>query len=263
MSILQKIAAKTKERISALKQEIPLDQLKEEAACSRHVPLDFYAPFRGAKALNVIAEVKRASPSKGAIALALKPREVANAYVAGGAKALSVLTEPDFFKGSTTFLKEIRADHPTVPLLMKDFFIDEYQLYQARALGADAILLIMALLGKERALALYTLAAELSLNALIEVHQKEELALALTLNAPMIGINNRDLNTLTTSLATTRELLPLVPPGKIIITESGIHTRQDLLDLHQLGCHGFLIGTSLMTGQNPGAALAALLAAGP
>ena len=204
----------------------------------------------------VIAEIKRASPSKGIIREQFEPEEIARAYEGAGAACLSVLTDRDFFQGSDAYLLAARAA-TGLPVLRKDFVIDPYQVYEARALGADCILLIVAALKGEPALLgeLENVAVELGLDVLVEVHDREELELALQLATPLIGINNRDLHTFTTSLEVTYDLLQELPEGRTAITESGIHTRGDVNEMRSRGVHMFLVGEAFMRAPDPGAKL--------
>lgn len=258
MSVLQRIAAATRERVAQQKTQIPLEELRAALPTAR-IPHDFRAAFAPAGP-HVIAEVKLASPSQGAIAPQADPVAVATDYLAHGATALSVLTEPAFFGGALTSLSRIRAAHPDARLLQKDFFLDAYQLYQARLSGADAILLIVAMLEPDELGALFQLASELRLTALVEVHTAEEMARARALGAGLIGVNNRDLGSLQTELETSRRLRPLAPPAATLICESGLRSGADLRAARSWGYQGFLIGTSLMATGNPGPALAQLLA---
>jgi indole-3-glycerol phosphate synthase len=258
-SVLHKIGALARQRVETDKQR--QSQAELQAAWQAHEgrkPKDFRSLFTRA-GLQVIAEVKRASPSKGDIAAHLDPVQVAQDYLQNGAAALSVLTEPHYFKGDLAFLQAIRRQHPEAYLLQKDFVVDPYQLYQAALAGADAILIIVALLGEADSARILKLARDLGLSALVEVHDAEELAIAERIGADLIGINNRNLKDLSISLDVTRRLLPACPQHARIICESGLETRQDLLDMQSLGCHGFLVGTSLMRTGEPGPALRRLI----
>ena len=217
----------------------------------------FHAPTRGfARSLSgakrrIIAEVKRASPSKGLIRADFNPAAIAKDCAEHGASAISVLTEERFFQGSVTYLEEIKSA-VIVPLLRKDFIIDGYQLAEARSYGADAILLIAALLGGGAMRELREQADALSLDTLVEVHNKEELDRALAAGAKLVGINNRDLRTFEVSLATTEKLAPLIPPGTLAVCESGIDNSEQMQRVESWGIHVFLIGESLMRAQSPG-----------
>jgi indole-3-glycerol phosphate synthase len=257
MSVLNRIAQVTRERVAAEQALIPLSQLEARLPASRQ-PQDFIQAF-AAPGFNVIAEVKLASPSKGPIAPNLKPLDVAADYLSHGAAALSVLTEPSFFKGRLEYLESIRQAQPDARLLMKDFMLDPYQFYQARMAGADACLLIVAMLEPKQLESLYALALELKLTPLVEVHTAAEMQAAVALGAKLIGVNNRNLKTLETDLATSRELASLAPAGTVLICESGLSQGHDLSQAKSWGYSGFLIGSHLMATGLPGPALAALL----
>lgn len=200
---------------------------------------------------RIIAEVKKASPSKGIIREQFFPVEIAREYAANGAAAISVLTEEKFFLGSLDYMKEIKQA-VTLPVLRKDFLFDPYQIYEARAFGADAVLLITAMLEKEQLQELQQAAHELSLSALVEVHTREELDVALSAGSLIIGINNRNLNTFKTDIATTLELIESIPEDRIVVSESGIRTIDDIIKLKNAGVDAFLIGESLMREESPG-----------
>jgi indole-3-glycerol phosphate synthase len=244
----------------------------EVAECRAREPLDAVrarardqARVRGfARALNervaagraaVIAEVKKASPSKGVIRADFDPAWIAGRYEAGGAACLSVLTDRDFFQGHEEHLQAARKA-TGLPVLRKDFTLDPYQVWEARAMGADAVLLIVAALEDEQLAALAATAAEAGLDVLVEVHTAAELERALRLDTPLIGINNRDLHTFETRLETTLELESRVPGDRLLVTESGIHTPADVQRMRSEGVHAFLVGESLMRADDPGAALA-------
>ncbi len=199
----------------------------------------------------VIAEIKKASPSKGIIRADFDPAAIARSYESGGATCLSVLTDIDFFQGADRYLIEARQAS-TLPVLRKDFTIDSYQIYEARYLGADCILLIAAALTDRSLGELYGLARELGLDVLIEVHDRAELELALVLNPSLIGINNRNLHTFETDLETTLELLPYIPAETLVVTESGIHNRTDVKRLQSRGVMSFLVGEAFMRAGVPG-----------
>ncbi|MEX1236951.1 MAG: indole-3-glycerol phosphate synthase TrpC [Pseudomonadales bacterium] len=205
----------------------------------------------------VIAEIKKASPSKGVIREDFAPAEIATSYEAGGATCLSVLTDVNYFQGADQYLIAARAA-TTLPVLRKDFIIEAYQVYEARVMGADCILLIVSILEKHRLQALYELAKEIGLDVLVEVHDAAELAMAMTLSPGMIGINNRNLRTFETSLSTTYELAEKVPADCVIVTESGIHTRENVVAMQARGIHAFLVGEAFMRAADPGAELKAL-----
>lgn len=205
----------------------------------------------------VIAEIKKASPSKGLLRPNFHPAILARSYQKGGATCLSVLTDQRFFQGSETHLLEVRSACQ-LPVLRKDFIIDPYQIYEARALGADCILLIVAALKETLMRELAQLAESLNMDILVEVHNEEELEQALKLNTPLIGINNRNLRSFETQLETTLSLLSYVPANHIVITESGIHTPADVKMMRQAGVHAFLVGEAFMKAEQPGAKLAEL-----
>ena len=206
----------------------------------------------------VIAEIKKASPSKGIIRENFNPAEIARSYAANGAACLSVLTDEKYFKGHAEYLKAARAACD-IPVLRKDFMIDPYQIYEAREMGADAILLIAAALGDPMMSDLEQTAIALGLDVLVEVHNEQELERALRLKTPLLGINNRNLRTFETSLETTISMLSMIPDEKIVISESGIHDRNDIQRLRENKVNGFLIGEAFMREQDPGLALSALI----
>lgn len=199
----------------------------------------------------VIAEVKKASPSKGVIREDFQPPQIAASYQAGGATCLSVLTDVDFFQGSDLYLEQAR-EACDLPVIRKDFTIDPYQVLEARAIGADAILLIAAALEYEQMNELASTAAEAGLDVLVEVHDRAELERALELPTPLIGINNRDLHTFEMRLETTLDLLPFIPDDRVVVTESGIHTSEDVAVMRRKGVHAFLVGEAFMRADEPG-----------
>lgn len=212
--------------------------------------------------INIIAEVKKASPSKGVINNGVDPANIAGQYEAGGAAAISVLTEEDHFRGSLDDLRAVRSA-VDLPILRKDFFFDEFQIYEAAAAGADAILLIAAMLDEDEIERLRIVAEdELDIDALVEVHTLEELERVKRIGANLIGVNNRDLKTFEVTLDVSRELIRYVPDGVVMVTESGLQTREDLVELHGLGYAGFLIGETLMRTGDPAAELRRLRDAG-
>jgi indole-3-glycerol phosphate synthase len=245
----------TRSRLDREGESVPLDGFTG-------VPREVLSRFKG-HGTHVIAEIKRASPSGGDIApdMQMDPVRVADGYIASGAAMLSVLTEPSFFKGDIRFLKNIRNRFPgdETALLMKDFIIDERQLISARSCGADAVLLIVAMLDKKAFSRLYTFARSLDLTPLVEVHDEYELDVAQEMNCSMIGVNNRNLKTFEIDVATSETLIRRKMPGSIWISESGIKSPQDISRLKEMGFDGFLIGTSLMKEANPGIALKHLL----
>ena len=260
ISILEKIKAYKLEDLERRREERSLHEVEEAA---RHAPE--VRPFADSliaasrSGYGLIAEIKKASPSKGLIRADFVPAELARAYEDGGAACLSVLTDGPSFQGDDTYLTEARAA-VSLPVLRKDFTYDPYQVAEARALGADAILIIMASVSDAQAQELEQTAGQWGMDALIEVHNREELERAAELRSTLIGINNRDLNSFVTSLDTTRSLAKLVPADRIIVSESGLSAPEDLAELARYGARCFLIGESLMRQSEPGAALAELIA---
>ena len=258
--ILQRILARKAQEIESRSAALPLRELS--ARCADLPDTRGFAAALEAKidagAPAVIAEIKKASPSAGVIRYDFDPASIARDYEANGATCLSVLTDIDFFQGCDEYLQQARAAC-ALPVLRKDFTIDAYQVYEARAIGADAILLIVAALGDAALLELTLLAAELELDVLIEVHDQAELERALEIPAPIIGVNNRDLRTFETSLDTTLRLRERVQDdGRILVTESGIRTREDVARLRAAGIHAFLVGEAFMRAADPGEELARL-----
>jgi indole-3-glycerol phosphate synthase len=248
---LEKIIQHKKEELPGYKNKVPLSFLKN-AIKDMPVPRDFSGalkaavPVQGAKPkLNIIAEVKKASPSKGIIREDFNPLAIAQIYEKHGAVAISVLTDNHFFQGNLDYLKGIKAVS-ALPLLDKDFIIDPYQIYQARYYGADAILLIAAVLTDEQLLSFLELADQLGLSVLVEVHTLEELNRVLVTKIPVIGINNRDLTNFKVTIDTSLQLVKYIPEGTIVVSESGLDTREDLLTLYAAGFDAFLIGEALM-----------------
>jgi indole-3-glycerol phosphate synthase len=257
--ILDKIVAVKREELVAAKAARSLASWREEAGTRRDVR-GFEAALRQAMAAGraaVIAEVKKASPSKGVLREHFVPAEIAASYALHGAACLSVLTDERFFQGSAVYLQQARAAC-ALPVLRKDFVIDEYQVVEARALGADCILLIAACLSDMQMADLEAAALALGMDVLVEVHDGDELERALSLKTPLLGINNRNLKTFEVTLDTTLGLLPRVPAGKLLVTESGILARADVQQMRAAGVHAFLVGEAFMRAPDPGAALAAL-----
>ncbi len=250
--ILDRIVEVKKREVALAKARMPLDAL--ERALGGAPPGRDFAAALNAVPCAVIAEIKRASPSKGRFCEDFRPRDIAAAYEAGGAAAISVLTDETFFEGADAHLAEVRRE-AGLPVLRKDFVIDEYQIVEARLLGADAVLLIAGILGEDRLRDYVARTASLGMTALVEVHSGGELDKALRAGAVLIGINNRDLATFRTDLATTRELAPLVPAGIPVVAESGIHSRSDVEHLLEAGVHAFLVGEALMRAVDPAAKL--------
>lgn len=252
-TILDRIAAKKAERIAGRLEHTSLDVLRERAFAAP-LPTRSFAKAIRAEKIAVIAEVKKASPSKGVISTDFHPAEQALAYERGGAAAVSVLTEQDFFLGSDYHLTDV-IHTISLPVLRKDFTIDPSQIYEARILGASAILLIAALLPDRTLHSFMSLAKELQLSVLLEVHTMDELMRALSLDAQIIGINNRDLHTFHVDLSVTERLAPLIPTERTIVAESGIHTSSDLSRCYRSGVHSVLIGESLMKSGEDGGSI--------
>ena len=257
--ILQRILARKRDEIGTRRDSVSLDELKRRIE-EMPPPRGFAAALRAKISENVpavIAEIKRASPSQGVIREHFWPSEIAISYEVGGAACLSVLTDVDFFQGSDEFLRQAR-EACSLPALRKDFTIDAYQVYEARSIGADAILLILAALDDAQLTTLCDLAIELGMDVLVEAHDSDEVDRALRTNAQLIGINNRDLRTFETSLDTTLSLHQRVPSDRVLVTESGIRTRDDVARMREAGVHAFLVGEVFMRAGDPGAALTAL-----
>lgn len=233
------------------KAEIPLKEL-QKAASKQDKPRNFVKSLTK-PGIRIIAEVKKASPSKGVLARELDPEKTAVSYASGGAAAISVLTEPKHFQGSLSYLSLIKeklgAECP--PLLRKDFLTEEYQIYESRAAGADAILLIVAALEDDTLVALLELTHKLGMEALVEVHTEEETRRAVKAGARVIGINNRNLTTFETTTETSLLLKPLIPEGRLVVSESGIRTPEDIKKLNKAGINVFLIGEALVIDGNP------------
>ncbi|MFK8042336.1 indole-3-glycerol phosphate synthase TrpC [Congregibacter sp.] len=259
--VLQKILARKAEEIAERKTNATLSDI--EALLAVQSPARGFTAAMQQRAQSaapaVIAEVKKASPSKGVIRPIFEPELIATQYENGGATCLSVLTDVDFFQGSDAYLKAARAACD-LPVLRKDFTIDAYQIAEARSLGADAILLIVAALEATQLHDLAATAAHYGLDVLVEVHDRAELETALELDTPLLGINNRDLRNFETSLDTTLELLADIPGDKLVVTESAIHTRADVMKMRAAGVPGFLVGEAFMRAEDPGKALQELFA---
>lgn len=261
VDILQRILARKHQEVAARRAQVPLAELRARQA-DAPPPRGFADAIAATIAAGrpaVIAEVKKASPSQGVIRADFDPAAIARSYAAGGAACLSVLTDVDFFQGSDAYLQQARAAC-TLPVLRKDFVVDAYQIHEARALGADCVLLIAAALDDARLAEFGFLAAELGLDVLLEVHDLDELERALPVPARLLGINNRNLKTFAVSLQTTLDLLPAVPADRVLVTESGIHTPADVARMRAAGVQAFLVGEAFMRQPDPGAALQALFA---
>jgi len=259
--ILKKILQRKNEENEERAKKISLEELKEKAKS--------IAPARGfVKAIDdaikqgrsaVIAEIKKASPSKGVIREDFHPAEIAKSYATSGAACLSVLTDEDYFQGSEAYLIQARSACD-IPVIRKDFIIDPYQVYEAKVMGADCILLIVAALEDKQLADLASLAESIGLDVLIEVHDLDELERALPLNTRLIGVNNRNLRTFVTSLDTTIDLLERIPGDRIVVTESGIHSAVDVQKMRDSNVNAFLVGEAFMRAEDPGAELAKLFA---
>ncbi len=260
--ILKQIVAVKREEVAAALKRTPLAAMREDAE-SRVLTRDFVGALRArieAGEAAVIAEVKKASPSKGVLREEFIPADIAQSYAEFGAACLSVLTDRQFFQGSVDTLKQARASTP-LPVLRKDFMVDPYQIYESRAIGADAILLIAAVLDDAQLAEFEAIARALDMAVLVEVHDAPELARALKLKTPLIGINNRNLRSFEVTLDTTLALRAQVPPERLLVTESGILTKADVQKMRAAGVHAFLVGEAFMRAAEPGEALAQLFGA--
>jgi indole-3-glycerol phosphate synthase len=257
--VLKKILARKQEEIVANKARVPESALREWAVQSSPVRgfVDSLKSRVAEQRPAVIAEIKKASPSKGVLRADFHPAEIARSYAAGGAACLSVLTDRDFFQGADEYLQEARAACE-LPVIRKDFLVDPYQIYEARALGADCILLIVAALDDAVLRDLSALAMDLGMDVLVEVHDGEELERALDLPLSMVGINNRNLRTFEVSLDTTLDLLERIPQDRLVVTESGILAGADVARMREHGVHAFLVGEAFMKAEDPGGKLAEL-----
>ena len=259
--ILNKIVAVKREEVAAALAKKPLAAMRADAE-SRVLTRDFEGAMRAKIATGqaaVIAEVKKASPSKGVLRADFIPADIAQSYAEHGAACLSVLTDKQFFQGSVDYLKQARASCD-LPVLRKDFMIDAYQVYEARAMGADAILLIAACLDDAQMADLEAIARSLDMAVLVEVHDRAELDRALKLKTRLVGINNRNLRTFEVTLQTTLDMLPDVPADRLLVTESGILNAADVKRMRDANVHAFLVGEAFMRAAEPGEALAKLFA---
>jgi indole-3-glycerol phosphate synthase len=261
MDVLSEIIATRRKRLTEAQSRVKLEAVKENAAELRaQAKSHLLAGALATNAINIIAEFKRRSPSKGVLSPEADAVATARAYESGGAAAISVLTEEDYFGGSLDDLRAVRAA-VSLPILRKDFVFDEYQAYESAAAGADALLLIVAVLDDETLWNLRRIAEdELGMDALVEVHSSEEMARSLAAGAKLIGVNNRNLRTFETSLATSFELAREVPADVILVAESGLNAKDDLRRLREVGYKGFLIGEALMRAPDPDEALRSLIA---
>jgi indole-3-glycerol phosphate synthase len=259
--ILKKIIRRKLEEIDERSAKVSLQEMVARAQEAGEVR-GFVAAIKAkidAGQAGIIAEIKKASPSKGVMREDFRPAEIAVSYEQGGAACLSVLTDADFFQGSEEYLQQARAAC-SLPVIRKDFIIDPYQVYEARAIGADCILLIVAALNEVQLRELGNLAQKLGMDVLVEVHDAEELARALALPLPLVGINNRNLRTFEVSLNTTLDLLDKIPDDRIVVTESAIHTPEDVALMRENGVNAFLVGEAFMRAPDPGTELARLFA---
>ena len=257
--ILDKIVAAKLLEVAAAKTRKSLELVRADAE-SRVLTRDFVGAIRAKIAAGkpaVIAEIKKASPSQGVIREEFIPADIAQSYAEFGAACLSVLTDAEFFQGSADYLKQARASCQ-LPVLRKDFMVDAYQIYESRCMGADAVLLIAACLDDAQLKDMEAIARGMDMAVLVEVHDQRELERALRLGTPLIGINNRNLKTFEVSLDTTLGLRSQVPADRIVVTESGIHTRDDVLRMGAAGVNAFLVGEAFMRAPEPGEALEAL-----
>jgi indole-3-glycerol phosphate synthase len=255
VSVLQRILEVKRGEIAAAKQHSPLSSIENRAHAAPPVR-DFVAALRARKPA-VIAEIKKASPSRGVLRADFDPAAIAQRYEKAGAACISVLTDRQFFQGDAAHLAAARGAC-ALPILRKDFVIEPYQVLESRAFGADCILLIAACLTKDQMIELESVAASLGMAVLVEVHDATELEAALALRTPLIGVNNRNLKTFETRLETTLELLPRIPPSRLVVTESGILAAADVSRMRSAGVNTFLVGEAFMRSPDPGAALASL-----
>lgn len=259
--ILAAICQRKREEVAERVAQVPLAELRARAA-AMPACRGFANALQARIAVGdaaVIAEIKKASPSRGVIRADFQPDAIARSYAAGGAACLSVLTDIDYFQGADDYLRAAWSAC-TLPVLRKDFTVDAYQVYEARVLGADCILLIVAALDDDALVALSSLAMELGMDVLVEVHDLDELERALQVPVPLIGINNRNLHSFEVSLDTTLAMKDAVPNDRLLVTESGIHTRADVQRMREAGVHAFLVGEAFMRAADPGTELARLFA---
>ena len=260
--ILDKIVAVKRQELAQAQERVSLAAVRADAE-SRVLTRDFEAALRSRVTAGrnaVIAEIKKASPSRGVLRADFVPADIAQSYAEHGAACLSVLTDRQFFQGSTDYLKQARASCQ-LPVLRKDFLIDPYQVYESRAMGADAVLLIAACLDDAQMADMEAIARGLFMSVLVEVHDAAELERAQRLKTPLIGINNRNLRTFEVSLDTTLALRERLDPGRLLVTESGILGRADVLRMNEAGVRAFLVGEAFMRAEDPGVAMAAMFKA--
>ena len=257
MNFLKKILSHKAEEIRKRREMCPEKEL-EEMIRSIAKPLSLEHALRGGNGLAIIAEMKKASPSTGVLRSDFVPEQLAEAYAHAGAAALSVVTDEKFFMGSVEHIRQIRPI-VRIPILQKDFIVHPYQIQEARAFGADAVLLIVAALDRNILDELLSAARSLRMDALVEVHSEKELELAANAGARLIGINNRNLETLEVDLSVTERLAPMTPPGTTLVVESGIRSTADAQRMQQVGAHALLIGTHFMEATSPGQALKAFV----
>ncbi len=251
--ILKKILQTKAEEVERRKAKTPLEML-QEIATDIEKPRGFYQALKSnadAKKPAIIAEIKKASPSKGVIREDFRPVDIAMDYAMNSATCLSVLTDKDYFQGSEVYLQLVH-DRCPLPVIRKDFMVDPYQIHEARALGADCILLIVAALDDAQMQELASITAELGMDVLVEVHDAEEMQRALQLETKLVGVNNRNLRTFETSLQTTLELKDMLPEDRLLVTESGIHTKEDVQLMHENDIYTFLVGEAFMRAESPG-----------
>jgi indole-3-glycerol phosphate synthase len=259
--VLARICGDTMRTVQQRRQAMPVEALRRKIIEAHSPARGFAAALKDAVVdgrCGLIAEIKKASPSGGVIRQDFDPTAIARAYQAGGATCLSVLTDGPYFQGEPAHLRVARTA-TTLPVLRKDFMVDPWQIYESRAMGADCVLLIMAALTNELAIEMEGIARALEMDVLVEVHDRYELDRALGLQTPLIGVNNRNLKTLQTDLQTTVELAPFVPPDRLVITESGIRNREDVLHLADVGAQCLLVGESLLRQSDVSAAIHDLL----
>ena len=257
MNILDTIGARTRERIAREKERLPLSLIRERAEEAAKCPLPSFREALAGENISFICEIKKASPSKGVIAQDFPYLAIAQEYEAAGANAISCLTEPCYFMGSDEYLSQIAA-RVSIPVLRKDFTVDDYMVYQARALGASSLLLICALLDDGELAAYYQLAKELGLEPLVEAHTAAEVERALSIGADIIGVNNRDLKTFSVDLEQSFRLRTRIPPDILFVSESGIQTPEDIRRLREIGTDAVLIGETFMRSPDKAAMLSRL-----